>query len=139
MLDADRFAPSQRSQSVMSTTTEVHEDENQAEEEDQRMGEDEGEEEQQPEEQRVVFPADPLASIPSLYPTVKRPFYAHAQALAQQVKTEDDERASSGDADAVLRWETEKTKFGEQCLSLLKRVSDTLRFVAAFSLSSECD
>lgn len=115
----------------MSTVTDIHEEENQPEEEYQQMGDDEGEEEQ-PEQQAVVS-ADPLASIPSLYPTVKRPYFTHAQALAQKIKTEDDERAS-GDADAIQRWEEEKTKFGEQCLSLLKRVSDTLRFVVLVTL-----
>ncbi|BGP22046.1 hypothetical protein JCM10295v2_000923 [Rhodotorula toruloides] len=122
LLDSHRFTL-QRSQSVMSTATEVQDDDERAEEELQMDQDVEGEEDQ-PEEQALI-PAYPLAPIPSLFPYAKRPFFAHAQALAQVKKEE--EVQSAGQSDAIQRWDEERNKFGEQCTSLLKRVGDTLR------------
>lgn len=109
----------------MSVVTEVADDDER--DEDREMYDQIEIEDDLPDEQAVV-PADPLASIPSLFPNAKRPFFAHAQALAQ-VKKEDEEVQASAETDAIKRWDDEKNKFGEQCLSLLARVSDTLRCV----------
>ncbi|BGP29254.1 hypothetical protein JCM10296v2_000992 [Rhodotorula toruloides] len=124
LLDSHRSTP-QRSQSVMSVATEIDDDDER--QEDQEMDDHvEGEEDQS--DQQALVPVDPLASIPSLFPNAKRPFFAHAQALAQ-VKREGEEVQASAEMDAIKRWEEQKNKFGEQCLSLLGRVSDTLRRV----------
>ncbi|GEM11978.1 hypothetical protein Rt10032_c18g5995 [Rhodotorula toruloides] len=103
LLDSHRFTL-QRSQSVMSTATEVQDDDERAEEELQMDQDVEGEEDQ-PEEQALI-PAYPLAPIPSLFPYAKRPFFAHAQALAQVKKEE--EVQSAGQSDAIQRWDEER-------------------------------